>query len=123
MYADTVEKMAAATAEVKLQSHLAFAAQVESFLKTGGVAPAFPHWCHNTNNFAEATIRALKEQDGGIQCGGSSGMGALLRESYPLPCQQPRFPTPSGVQAATVQNARGCSQQHSGDRSPALCSA
>lgn len=66
MYADTAEKLAAATADLSSQSHLAFVARVESFLarqeewvllfRTGVATRG-----HNTNNFAEATIRVLKD--------------------------------------------------------------
>lgn len=66
MYADTVEKLADATAKLKSESHIAFVARVEAFLARqeewvllfrAGVATRG----HNTNNFAEATIRVLKD--------------------------------------------------------------
>ncbi|XP_077526050.1 uncharacterized protein LOC144137905 [Haemaphysalis longicornis] len=66
MYADTVEKLATATAKLKSESHVAYVERVEAFLARqeewvllfrAGVATRG----HNTNNFAEATIRVLKD--------------------------------------------------------------
>ncbi|KAL3222195.1 hypothetical protein MRX96_028930 [Rhipicephalus microplus] len=66
MYADTAEKLEAATAEVKALQHDAFVSRVLTFLRQQ------EEWvqlycldvlrrAHNTNNFAEATIRVLKD--------------------------------------------------------------
>ncbi|KAL3189856.1 hypothetical protein MRX96_020871 [Rhipicephalus microplus] len=66
MYADTAEKLEAATAEVKALQHDAFVYRVLTFLRRQ------EEWVqlyrldvltrgHNTNNFAEATIRVLKD--------------------------------------------------------------
>ncbi|KAL3190264.1 hypothetical protein MRX96_019803 [Rhipicephalus microplus] len=66
MYADTAEKLEAATAEVKALQHDAFVSRVLTFLRRQ------EEWVqlyrldvltrgHNTNNFAEATIRVLKD--------------------------------------------------------------
>ncbi|KAM7294546.1 hypothetical protein ISCGN_024052 [Ixodes scapularis] len=66
MYADSEEKLEAAAAQLKLQPHQAFVARVEAFLGRR------EEWVllfranittrgHNTNNFAEATIRVLKD--------------------------------------------------------------
>ncbi|XP_042150727.1 uncharacterized protein LOC115317267 [Ixodes scapularis] len=66
MYADSEEKLEAATAQLKLQPHQAFVARLEAFLGRR------EEWVllflanittrgHNTNNFAEATIRVLKD--------------------------------------------------------------
>ncbi|KAH7932175.1 hypothetical protein HPB51_029488 [Rhipicephalus microplus] len=65
MYADTAEKLEAATAELKALQHEAFVSRVLTFLRRQ------EEWVqldrldvltrgHNTNNFAEATIRVLK---------------------------------------------------------------
>ncbi|KAL3183409.1 hypothetical protein MRX96_000367 [Rhipicephalus microplus] len=66
MYADTAEKLEAATAEVKALQHDAFVSRVLTFLRRQ------EEWVqlyrsdvltrgHNTNNSAEATIRVLKD--------------------------------------------------------------
>ncbi|KAL3187606.1 hypothetical protein MRX96_025096 [Rhipicephalus microplus] len=66
MYADTAEKLEAATAELKALQHDAFVSRVLTFLRRQ------EEWVqlyrldvltrgHNTNNFAEATIRVLKD--------------------------------------------------------------
>ncbi|XP_075737179.1 uncharacterized protein LOC142776764 [Rhipicephalus microplus] len=66
MYADTAEKLEAATAELKSLQHEAFVSRVLTFLCQQ------EEWVqlyrldvlargHNTNNFAEATIRVLKD--------------------------------------------------------------
>ncbi|KAL3199667.1 hypothetical protein MRX96_001418 [Rhipicephalus microplus] len=66
MYADTAEKLEAATAELKALQHEAFVSRVLTFLRRQ------EEWVqlyrlevltrgHNTNNFAEATIRVLKD--------------------------------------------------------------
>ncbi|KAG0419677.1 hypothetical protein HPB47_003945 [Ixodes persulcatus] len=66
MYADTQEKLEAATAQLRRQPHQAFVARVEAFLGRQ------EEWVllyrantttrgHNTNNFSEATIRVLKD--------------------------------------------------------------
>ncbi|KAL3254426.1 hypothetical protein MRX96_054177 [Rhipicephalus microplus] len=66
MYADTAEKLEAATAEVKALQINAFVSRVLTFLRRQ------EEWVqlyrldvltrgHNTNNFAEATIRVLKD--------------------------------------------------------------
>ncbi|KAL3193814.1 hypothetical protein MRX96_000107 [Rhipicephalus microplus] len=66
MYADTVEKLEAATAELKALQHDAFVSRFLTFLRRQ------KEWVqlyrldvltrgHNTNNFAEATIRVLKD--------------------------------------------------------------
>ncbi|KAH8034017.1 hypothetical protein HPB51_018528 [Rhipicephalus microplus] len=66
MYADTAEKLEAATAEVKALQHDAFVSRVLTFLRRQ------EEWVqlyrldvltrgHNTNNFAEATRRVLKD--------------------------------------------------------------
>ncbi|KAH7985531.1 hypothetical protein HPB51_026804 [Rhipicephalus microplus] len=66
MYADTAEKLEAATAELKALQHEAFVSRVLTFLRPQ------EEWVqlyrldvltrgHNTNNFAEATIRVLKD--------------------------------------------------------------
>ncbi|KAG0419738.1 hypothetical protein HPB47_003910 [Ixodes persulcatus] len=69
IYADTEEKLEAATAQLNCQPHQAFMARVEAFLgrwgeiEEVGVAPPcqLHHAGHNTKNFAEATIRVLKD--------------------------------------------------------------
>ncbi|KAM7311132.1 uncharacterized protein ISCGN_008039 [Ixodes scapularis] len=66
MYADTQEKLEAATAQLRRQPHQAFVARVEAFLGRQ------EEWVllyrantttrgHNTNNFSEATIGVLKD--------------------------------------------------------------
>ncbi|KAH6932634.1 hypothetical protein HPB50_008206 [Hyalomma asiaticum] len=66
MYADTVDKVQAATAVLKAQPHKTFVERVDTFLQRK------EEWLalfrsdtatrgHNTKNFAEATIRVLKD--------------------------------------------------------------
>ncbi|KAL3197888.1 hypothetical protein MRX96_044648 [Rhipicephalus microplus] len=66
MYADIAEKLEAATAEVKALQHDAFVSRVLTFLRRQEEWVQL--YCldvltrgHNTNNFAEATIRVLKD--------------------------------------------------------------
>ncbi|KAL3240940.1 hypothetical protein MRX96_047868 [Rhipicephalus microplus] len=66
MYADTAEKLEAATAEVKALQHEASVSRVRTFLRR--LEEWVQLYCldvltkgHNTNNFEEATIRVLKD--------------------------------------------------------------
>ncbi|KAH8019635.1 hypothetical protein HPB51_020440 [Rhipicephalus microplus] len=66
MYADTAEKLEAATAELKALQHEAFVSRVLTFLRRQEEGVQLYHLDvltrgHNTNNFAEATIRVLKD--------------------------------------------------------------
>ncbi|KAL3199497.1 hypothetical protein MRX96_043886 [Rhipicephalus microplus] len=66
MYADTAEKLEAATAEVKALQHDAFVSRVLTFLRRQEERVQLYRLDvltrgHNTNNFAEATIRVLKD--------------------------------------------------------------
>ncbi|KAH8027414.1 hypothetical protein HPB51_005252 [Rhipicephalus microplus] len=66
MYADTAEKLEAATAELKALQHEASVSRVRRFLRRQEEWVQLYHLDvltrgHNTNNFEEATIRVLKD--------------------------------------------------------------